>query len=73
MDQWQLEKLAIAGLKHELLFYTPGVTKRQVGALAQTSYTDLEAAIHAALEGLPPGALVALVPEGPYVYARVDS
>lgn len=73
VDQWQIEKLAIAGLKHELLFYTPGVTKRQVGALAKGSYTDLDTAVRAALDGLPPEALVALVPEGPYVYARVDS
>ena len=71
VDQWQLEKLALTGLKHEQFFYTPGVTTRQIGALGGASYTDLGAAIPGAMEGLPSGARVAMVPEGPYVYARV--
>lgn len=71
VDQWQLEKLALTGLKHELFFYTPGVTARQIGGLGAASFTDLGAAIAAAMEGLPSDARIALVPEGPYVYARV--
>ena len=31
VDQWQLEKLALTGLRHELFFYTPGVAKEQLG------------------------------------------
>ncbi len=27
VDQWQLEKLALVGVKNELFFYTPGVSK----------------------------------------------
>ncbi len=72
VDQWQLEKLALVGLETELYFYTPGVTKLQIGALAANYYADLDAAIAAAVDGLPPGSRVALVPEGPYVYARVQ-
>ena len=71
VDQWQLEKLALAGLKQELLFYTPGVSKERLGSLAQRSFTGLSEAISAALQDLPAGARVALVPEGPYVFARV--
>jgi nickel-dependent lactate racemase len=71
VDQWQLEKLALVGLNTELYFYTPGVTKSQIGALGENYYADLDAAIAAATNGLQPGSRVALVPEGPYVYARV--
>jgi nickel-dependent lactate racemase len=71
VDQWQLEKLALVGLKAELFFYTPGVTKSQIGVLGESYYPELEMAVAAAMSGLPAEALVALVPEGPYVYARV--
>lgn len=71
VDQWQLEKLALTGLQSELFFYTPGVRKSQLGSLGERSFSDLDAAVSAVLAGLPDGARVALVPEGPYVYARV--
>jgi nickel-dependent lactate racemase len=70
VDQWQLEKLALIGLKHELLFYTPRVSKTQMGSLGAKAFDDLSEAIAAVLDGLPAGALVALVPEGPYTYVR---
>ena len=71
VDQWQLEKLALTGLQNELFFYTPGVRREQLGALGDRLFSDLNEALDAALAGLPPGARVALVPDGPYVYARV--
>lgn len=72
IDQWQLEKLALTGQKNELFFYVPGVPVEQLGGLAPRCYGDIESAVAAALDGLPDGTRVALVPEGPYVYARVD-
>jgi nickel-dependent lactate racemase len=77
-DQWQLEKLALTQQKHELFFYTPGLyksgaAKDQLGALAASSYPTAEAAVAALLHGLPENARVALVPEGPYAFARVQS
>jgi lactate racemase len=69
-DQWSLEKLALCGLKYRLLFYTPGVTRNQLGALGAQWYADLHAAVAAALNTLPPGGRVVLIPEGPYTYAR---
>jgi hypothetical protein len=72
VDQWQLEKLALAGQKYELFFYMPGVANGKLGKLASRAFPDWRAATAAVLDGLPPGARVALVPEGPYVYARVD-
>jgi nickel-dependent lactate racemase len=71
-DQWQLEKLALTERNHKVFFYTPGAPKRELGALADQSYSTVEAAIAALLEGLPKDARVALIPEGPYAYARVD-
>jgi lactate racemase len=70
IDQWQLEKLALAGLKHRLLFYTPGVSPSQLGCLGPQWFGDLNEAIAAALEGLPADGRVALIPDGPYTYAR---
>jgi nickel-dependent lactate racemase len=70
IDQWQLERLALVGQKHELFFYTPGVQPAQLGSLASRAFANLDQAIAALLDGLPPEALVVLVPEGPYTYAR---
>jgi hypothetical protein len=70
VDQWQLEKLALLGLQHELFFYTPGVAKEQFGCLNAQVFTDLNHAIAAALQGLAPDARLVLIPDGPYTYAR---
>jgi lactate racemase len=70
VDQWQLEKLALVGLKHELYFYTPGVSASQLGCLGPRAFNNLDDAISALLRGLPSDAHIALVPEGPYTYAR---
>jgi nickel-dependent lactate racemase len=71
VDQWQMEKLAVIGRNYELFFYVPGVSKKQLGGLAERSFDMLEAAVSAVVCGLPTGSRVAVVPEGPYVYARV--
>jgi lactate racemase len=72
VDQWQLEKLALTGEKYELYFYTPGVTRGQLGFLAESAFNSLEEAVAATLAGLPDDARVALVPEGPYTFARAE-
>jgi nickel-dependent lactate racemase len=70
IDQWQLEKLALAGVKHELYFYAPGVSKAELGSMATQAYSNLNEAVAAVLDGLPKDARVVLVPDGPYTYAR---
>jgi nickel-dependent lactate racemase len=70
-DQWQLEKLALTERNHKVLFYTPGAPNKKLGCLEDQSYPSAQAAIAALLAGLPKDALVALIPEGPYAYARV--
>jgi len=72
VDQWQLEKLAIVGQKFELYFYTPGVTRGQLGFMGEWLYATLPEAMAAVLDGLPPDARIALVPEGPYTFARAE-
>jgi nickel-dependent lactate racemase len=71
IDQWQLEKIALAGLRNEILIYTPGVSPEQIGALGQRCYSDVNQAVAALLDGVPTGARVALIPEGPYAFAQV--
>ena len=40
VDQWQLEKLALAGQKNELFFYLPGVANDKLGNLASRCFPD---------------------------------
>ena len=70
-DQWQLEKVALVGLRNDLFFYTPGVAAEDIGALAERYFTDVNDAVSALLEDLPPNACIVLIPEGPYSFARV--
>ncbi|MDR3752478.1 MAG: nickel-dependent lactate racemase [Terracidiphilus sp.] len=70
IDQWQLEKLALVGLKNELLFYTPGAAREALGSLGANAFDRLDDAIAALVRDLAPGARVALLPEGPYTFAR---
>ena len=72
VDQWQVEKLALTGQKFNLFFYTPGVSKADLGFLGARAFQNLDDAIGAMLDGLPQGARVALVPEGPYTFARAE-
>src|SRR5580704_2721546 len=41
VDQWQLEKLALTGEKYELSFFTPGVTRGQLGFLAESAFSTI--------------------------------
>jgi lactate racemase len=71
-DQWQLERLALADLKHRLLFYTPGASSDQLGSLAPYAFDTLAGAVTALLSSVPAGGRVALIPEGPYTYTRAE-
>ena len=71
VDQWQLEKLAIAGARYEILFYVPGLPSPYREHFDGRMFDSPDAAVSGLLAGLRPGAKVALIPEGPYVLARV--
>jgi nickel-dependent lactate racemase len=72
VDQWQLEKLALVGLRHPIRFYTPGALKTAMGALAEACFDDPQTAVSEFVASLPPHSRVLVIPEGPYVYARVE-
>jgi nickel-dependent lactate racemase len=72
VDQWQLEKLALVGQQYDLFFFTPGVTRGQLGFLGDWASGSIGEAVAATLAGLPEDARVALVPEGPYTFARAE-
>jgi nickel-dependent lactate racemase len=72
IDQWQLEKLAIASLASSLFFYTPGVKSEDLGLLRCQYFPSVEDAVSAATAGLPKGSKILLIPDGPYTFARVQ-
>src|SRR3569833_1003658 len=71
IDQWQVEKLALAALRSELYFYTPGVQADDLGVLKNRCFSTLQDAVTAATADLPRRAKIFLVPEGPYTFAKV--
>jgi nickel-dependent lactate racemase len=71
VDQWQLEKLALVTAKAEVLYYVPGLPRQYHASLWGKAYATPDAAIGALTSSLPPKAHIALIPEGPYVLARV--
>lgn len=73
VDQWQLEKLALVTRKADVLFYTPGLPAEYHNALWGRILPTPQAAVAALTGGLPAGAKIALMPEGPYVLARVSA
>ncbi len=73
VDQWQLEKLALVTQKAEVLFYTPGLPSKFHRNLWGSAFSSAEDAVASVLSGLAPGATVAVLPEGPYVLAKVES
>jgi nickel-dependent lactate racemase len=71
VDQWQLEKLALVAAKAEILFYVPGLPPEYHASLWGKSFPTAAAAVAALAASLSAGARIAVIPEGPYVLARV--
>lgn len=71
IDQWQLEKLALAAQSHRLWFYTPGLPPEYHPKLWGNSFPTAAEALEALAAAVPPQAPVAVIPEGPYVFARI--
>ena len=70
VDQWQLEKLALASSKARLFFYLPGVAEEYRSGIWGKMCDTPDQAVRELLDGLPPSATIAVIPEGPYVLAR---
>jgi nickel-dependent lactate racemase len=71
IDQWQLEKLALAVQKAKIFYCVPGLPAEQRNALWGPAFDNAEEALQAFYEDLPRGSRVAVIPEGPYVLAGV--
>ncbi|MGC8760972.1 MAG: nickel-dependent lactate racemase [Bryobacteraceae bacterium] len=71
IDQWQLEKLALTACSHRVWYYTPGLPAEYHPKLWGRSFPTAAAALEALAGAAPAGAPVAVIPEGPYVFARV--
>ncbi|MEP6716151.1 MAG: nickel-dependent lactate racemase [Terriglobia bacterium] len=72
VDQWQLEKLALVAMRAEILYCVPGLAPALRAQLWGSSFDDPQQAVDALLAGLPSGSKVAIIPEGPYVLAKVS-
>jgi nickel-dependent lactate racemase len=70
IDQWQLEKLALVTTRQQVLWYVPGVPAEHQGKLWGRCYPTVQSALADMAAGLPPGASVAVIPDGPYVLGR---
>lgn len=73
VDQWQLEKLAMVTRRADLFYYVPGLPADYYPSLWGQAFATAGEAVTAALAGLPSGARVALLPEGPYVLAKAGA
>jgi nickel-dependent lactate racemase len=73
VDQWQLEKLALVTSRAEVLYYVPGLPREFHSSLWGKVYATAEEAVKALAEGLERNACIAVIPEGPYVLARLGS
>jgi hypothetical protein len=71
IDQWQLEKLALAVQKAKIFYCVPGLPPEQRKALWGPAFDKADEALKAFYEDLPRGSRVAVIPEGPYVLAGV--
>jgi lactate racemase len=71
VDQWQLEKLAMVMRKARISYCVPGLDQDTRGSLWGRAFADISEAVRDLFDGLPAGARVAVIPEGPYVLAKV--
>lgn len=71
VDQWQIEKLALVARRARISYCVPGLSEDVRRTLWGPAFTDLGEAIRDLTAGLAEGARIAVIPEGPYVLAKV--
>ena len=70
IDQWQLEKLALVFQRNRVLYYVPGLESKYHSRIWGPAYDSAGEAVAAFVAELDPNAQAAVLPEGPYVFAR---
>jgi len=73
VDQWQLEKLALATQKAGVVYCAPGLPAPQLERLWGAGFREPESALKNFFEDLNPGSHVAVMPEGPYVLTGIGT
>jgi nickel-dependent lactate racemase len=73
IDQWQLEKLALATRKAGLFYCVPGLPEQFLPGLWGRGFHKPNDALCAFFGGLAPGSKIGVIPEGPYVLASADA
>jgi nickel-dependent lactate racemase len=71
VDQWQLEKLALVAVRADVLYCVPGLAPELREKLWGAAFSDAQRAVRALLDGLPLRSRVAVIPEGPYILAKI--
>ena len=72
VDQWQLEELAKVARKVEIYFYSGGIPREQQRCLFVHPLESPQAGIDQAFAKHGHDAQIAVIPEGPYVLAKVE-
>lgn len=71
LDQWQLQKFASVLRNHEVWLYSDGIPRETQEKLFVTPLAGMDDAVARILAKYGPDARIAVIPEGPYVYAAV--
>lgn len=71
VDQWQLEKLALATQRSQVLYCVPGLPEPYLSHLWGRGFRTTEDALSSFFNGLKRGSRVVVIPEGPYVLAQI--
>ena len=72
IDQWQLEELAKVARKADIYFYTEGISYEQQQRLFVKPLRRLDEGIRKALTKHGDDARIAVIPDGPYVLAKIE-
>lgn len=71
VDQWQLEKLALVTADRGVSFFVPGLPTEYWASLWGPAFHSLSEALSAFFAVMPEGAKIGIIPDGPYVLAKV--
>lgn len=71
VDQWQLEKLALVAMRAEVSYCLPGLDASIRNQLWGKAFAEAEQSVTDLVSGLAPRSQVAVIPDGPYILAKV--
>jgi hypothetical protein len=72
LDQWQFQKFCQVLEDREVWLYTEGLDQETQKQLFVTPLDSIGEGIQTVLDRFGPDARIAVIPEGPYVFAGID-